>query len=59
MFYVSIIFQKNLQDYPYSSILINMLSLGRGPEKNLDILGRVRKKNVNFQIFTHLPPSHK
>ena len=52
MFYASIIFQKHLQVYPYSSILITIcchLGGGGGTRKNLDILGGGDpKKNGNF-----------
>ena len=30
---------------------------GGGPEKKLDILVEIQKKNGNFQIFTHPPLS--
>ena len=71
MFYVSIIFQKILQVYPYSSILITIFTcnqweissiydafchLGRGgPEKKLDILGGDPKKKMKIFKFS---PSH-
>ena len=56
MFYVSIIFQKNMQVYQYSSILINLkifsnilLSFGGGgAKKNLDILGGDPEKKWKF-----------
>ena len=54
MFYVSIIFQKNLQ-------LVVIWGGGGSPKYFLDIFGGggIQKENGNFQIFTHPSPSHK
>ena len=61
MFYVSIIFQKNLQVYPYSGILINgrfhayFVTLGGGELKKIRYLGGIRKKKEIFK-FSPIPP---
>ena len=62
MFYSSIIFQKHLQVYPYSSILVIICChLGGGGyrKKNFDVLGGGSGKKMEIFKFSPIPPSHK